>query len=143
MIRVCSLMGVVGMICMSGIAFAVPAQPAETGPEREIVAAFEYPGRVIDDDRSVDLNLVLKNNGRKDEVVYLTIQKLPENWQAQIKQNQVRLMFHRHLQPTFGSFCPQEFMSAFGEYLPSQRCVIRDVFYIQDFCHNLLLSTRG
>lgn len=86
MVRVRSLVAAVGVLFLPFVATSVLAQPAETGPEREIVAAFEYPGRVIEDDSSVDLDLVLKNNGRKDETVFLTVQKTPENWQAQIKQ---------------------------------------------------------
>lgn len=62
------------------------AQEAEQKPEREIVAAFEYPGKVIEEDDTVSLDLIIKNNGRKDETVYLTIEKQPENWKAEIEK---------------------------------------------------------
>lgn len=54
------------------------AQP----PEREIVAAFEYPVFTISSDRDAEVDLVLKNKGTRDETVFLEITEKPEGWQA-------------------------------------------------------------
>jgi uncharacterized membrane protein len=61
-------------------------EQAPAKPEREIVAAFEYPGKVIEDDDTVSLELIIKNNGKKDETVYLKIEKKPENWEAEVEK---------------------------------------------------------
>ena len=63
-----------------------PAQETEQKPEREIVAAFEYPGKVIDESGSISLDLIIKNNGRKDETVRLSIEKKPDNFKAKIEK---------------------------------------------------------
>jgi len=80
------------LYCFLTLVFSLPGIPAGASagevralPEREIVAAFEYPGRVVDDDTSVSLDLIIKNNGRRDETVYLDIVKKPENWEASIE----------------------------------------------------------
>ena len=51
---------------------------------RQIVAAFEYPGRIIEQDQTISLELIIKNNGQKDETVFLKIDKKPDNWDAKI-----------------------------------------------------------
>jgi len=72
------------------LAAAQEAQPtsgsAEARPQREIVAAFEYPGKVIETDQTISLELILKNNGTKDETVFLKVQKAPENWETEIEK---------------------------------------------------------
>ena len=70
---------------LGGIA-DVSAQLAEQKSEHEIVAAFEYPGKVIDEDDTVNLDLIIKNNGRKDEIVYLSVVQKPDNWEAEIEK---------------------------------------------------------
>jgi uncharacterized membrane protein len=55
-------------------------------PDREIVAAFEYPGKVIEETDRVSLELIIKNNGRKDETVVLTVEGKPANWDAKIEK---------------------------------------------------------
>jgi uncharacterized membrane protein len=55
-------------------------------PERQIVAAFEYPGKIIEQDETVSLDLIIKNNGHKDETVFLRIEKKPDNWKAKIEK---------------------------------------------------------
>jgi len=70
-----------------GLAVA-PAWSQDSGqkPEREIVAAFEYPGKVIEEDATISLELIIKNNGQKDETVFLAIETKPEDWTAQIEK---------------------------------------------------------
>jgi len=53
---------------------------------RQIVAAFEYPGKVIEQDETISLELIIKNNGTKDETIYLAIEKIPDNWEAKIEK---------------------------------------------------------
>ena len=65
---------------------AVWAQESEQKPEREIVAAFEYPGKVIGEDDTVSLELIIKNNGRKDDTVHLEIINKPGGWEAKIEK---------------------------------------------------------
>ena len=60
--------------------------PGADPPERGIVAAFEYPGKIIESDESLNLNLILKNNGRKDETIFLEVQQVPAEWEAQVQQ---------------------------------------------------------
>ncbi len=55
-------------------------------PNRQIVAAFEYPGRIIEQDETISLELIIKNNGTKDETIYLAIEKIPDNWEAKIEK---------------------------------------------------------
>lgn len=62
------------------------AAQADQKPEREIVAAFEYAGKVINEDDTVSLELIIKNNGRKDETVFLTVETKPANWDAKIEK---------------------------------------------------------
>ena len=67
-------------------ALAQSASGAEKKPDRQIVAAFEYPGRIIEQDETISLELIIKNNGAQDETVYLTIEKKPDNWEAKIEK---------------------------------------------------------
>ncbi len=62
------------------------ATQAEQKPQREIVAAFEYPGKVINEDDTVSLDLIIKNNGLKDETVFLTVEAKPASWDAKIEK---------------------------------------------------------
>ncbi len=67
---------------------AVIAAAEEPGgkPDREIVAAFEYPGKVIEETDRVSLELIIKNNGRKDETVFLAVESKPTNWDVKIEK---------------------------------------------------------
>jgi len=73
-------------VVVLGAVIPASAQEAEDRPQREIVAAFEYPGKVIKEDDTISLELIIKNNGRKDETIYLTVEKQPTNWEAQIEK---------------------------------------------------------
>jgi len=73
---------------VAGWAVVAPAlgQDSSQKPEREIVAAFEYPGKVIEENQRISLELIIKNNGRKDETVYLAVEKMPVGWEAKIEK---------------------------------------------------------
>lgn len=73
---------------VAGWAVVAPAlgQDSSQKPEREIVAAFEYPGKVIEENQRISLELIIKNNGRKDETVYLAVEKMPAGWEAKIEK---------------------------------------------------------
>lgn len=74
------------LITVAGTAGLAAAQETVHKPDREIVAAFEYPGKVIEENDRVSLELIIKNNGRKDEAVFLTIENKPANWDAKIEK---------------------------------------------------------
>jgi len=77
---------VLGMLLAGLAAEKAEAQEPAQKPDREIVAAFEYPGKVIEENDRVSLELIIKNNGRKDEAVFLTVEKKPANWEAKIEK---------------------------------------------------------
>jgi len=54
-------------------------------PEREIVAAFEYPRVEVEPSTSLSLDLIVKNNGRKDEVVLLELVESPAELKSKIE----------------------------------------------------------
>lgn len=68
------------------VAASAWAQDSGQKPDREIVAAFEYPGKVIEENETISLDLIIKNNGWKDETVFLKIVKKPDNWEAEIEK---------------------------------------------------------
>ncbi len=54
-------------------------------PERGISLAFEYPGVIIDKGEDVEVDLVVKNKGKSDENINLTLTSLAPGWDARIK----------------------------------------------------------
>ncbi len=55
---------------------------------RDIFAAFTYPKLYVGKDKifkSLENNLVIKNNGKKDEVVFFKFVKVPDNWEVELK----------------------------------------------------------
>lgn len=54
-------------------------------PPREILVAPEYPGVIIQAGEEVSLDLKVKNGGRKDENIMLSIPTVPKDWKAKIK----------------------------------------------------------
>lgn len=75
-----------GLFLAGLVAASARAQDSGQKPDREIVAAFEYPGKLIEEDETISLDLIIKNNGRKDETVFLKIVKKPDNWEAEIEK---------------------------------------------------------
>jgi len=54
-------------------------------PEREVVVAFEYPQMEVAPSDQLRLDLIVKNNGRKDETVLLEIVTSPEQCDSRIE----------------------------------------------------------
>jgi uncharacterized membrane protein len=74
-----------------GTAVLCPASAAEqtdkkdTRPERGISVAFEYPGVVINEGNDANVDLIVKNKGKRDESILLTITQSPKGWDTRIK----------------------------------------------------------
>jgi len=81
-----ALLMIISLVIGSAIATPCLAQDMGQKPDRQIVAAFEYPGKVIEQDETISLELIIKNNGRSDETVFLVIEKKPDNWEAKIEK---------------------------------------------------------
>ena len=63
---------------------AAEDEPVKSG--REIVAAFEYPRMQMDVTESRSLDLIIKNNGGRDETVLLEIAQSPPECLSSIEQ---------------------------------------------------------
>ncbi|HID24219.1 MAG TPA: hypothetical protein EYP14_17705 [Planctomycetaceae bacterium] len=63
------------------------AEPSEKAkPEREIVVAFEYPRLEVDPSTTIRLDLIIKNNGQKDETILLDVTSSPEGCVTKIEE---------------------------------------------------------
>ncbi len=65
---------------------AAEEESKEGKPEREIVLAFEYPRKEVERSDRITLDLIVKNNGRKDETVLLEIGQAPEDCKVQLEE---------------------------------------------------------
>lgn len=75
------------MVLVSGLGGPVAAAEDASGrPAREIVAAFEYPRMETDVTDSLSLDLIIKNNGGKDETILLEITESPPECISTIEQ---------------------------------------------------------
>jgi len=54
-------------------------------PAREIMVAPEYTGIIIQEGEDVSLDLNVKNGGRQDENIELSVPSVPKGWKAKIK----------------------------------------------------------
>ena len=54
-------------------------------PERAISISPEYPGVIIDEGDDVSVDLLVKNGGRRDEIIELGLDTIPQGWDARIK----------------------------------------------------------
>ena len=74
-----------------GTAALTPALAAEqtdkkdTRPDRGLSVAFEYPGVVINEGDDANVDLIVKNKGRRDETISFTITQSPKGWDTRIK----------------------------------------------------------
>jgi len=74
-----------------GTAVLCPASAAEqtdkkdTRPDRGLSVAFEYPGVVINEGDDANVDLIVKNKGRRDETISFTITASPKGWESRIK----------------------------------------------------------
>jgi uncharacterized membrane protein len=54
-------------------------------PPRAIVVAPEYTGVVVGEGEDVSVDLIIRNRGRSDEDINLTLASVPKGWEARIK----------------------------------------------------------
>lgn len=54
-------------------------------PAREIVVSPEYTGIIVQEGEDVSLDLNVKNGGRQDENIELSVPTVPKGWKARIK----------------------------------------------------------
>lgn len=74
------------MIVAAAALVAGASASEESGkPERRFVAAFVYPGITLGSEDRISLDLAVKNRGRSDETVLLTVVEKPEGWKTDIK----------------------------------------------------------
>jgi len=85
MMRVCMVFMGWALFVLVHALPSLAQEPVPPEPEREVVAAFEYPGTVIPQDKDIKLDLIVKNNGDKDETVFLETVKTPRGWKAEIR----------------------------------------------------------
>lgn len=72
----------VSVLCLAA---AAPAQEQSAKPEREVTLAFEFPRVEVEPSSSVSLDLVVKNNGRKDETLILELVESPADLVSRIE----------------------------------------------------------
>ena len=71
------------LTCLSAPAFG--GKEKKGLPPRAISVSPEYTGVVVPEGEDVSIDLVVSNNGRKDENVDLQVTSIPEGWKAWIK----------------------------------------------------------
>ena len=54
-------------------------------PERGILMTPEYTGIIVSEDESVSIDLIVTNQGRRDENISLSLTSVPKEWKAWIK----------------------------------------------------------
>ncbi len=57
----------------------------DTRPDRGLSVAFEYPGVVINEGDDANVDLIVKNKGKRDESILFTITQSPKGWETRIK----------------------------------------------------------
>ena len=70
------------------VSMATPAFGEENKrqlPAREISVAPEYTGIVVQQGENVSLDLKVRNGGRKDENIELSVPSIPKGWKARVK----------------------------------------------------------
>ena len=64
---------------------ALPQETKKDLPERSISVSPEYTGVIVSQDEDVNIDLIVKNHGRRDEDIELTIKNIPKGWKAWVK----------------------------------------------------------
>jgi len=54
-------------------------------PERAIFVSPEYTGVIVSEDEGVSIDLIVTNQGRRDENISLSVTSIPKGWKAWIK----------------------------------------------------------
>jgi len=68
------------------LAAAAEQNDEDKKPARQIVVAFKYPRMEVEPDDTISMDLIVKNNGKKDEVVLLEVVEAPERCRARIEE---------------------------------------------------------
>jgi uncharacterized membrane protein len=71
--------------CFSSFALAKEQDTKKDLPERGISVSPEYTGVIISEDEDVSIDVIVTNQGRRDENILLSVTSVPEGWKAWIK----------------------------------------------------------
>jgi uncharacterized membrane protein len=75
------------LVCLIAILLlaGLPAFAQDTGPDRRVVMAFEYPGVEVLPGESVSLNLLFQNKGRLEESLQVSVVDKAPGWSVALK----------------------------------------------------------
>ena len=73
------------VICFSSFTFAKEEDKKKDLPERGISVTPEYTGVIVSEDEGVSIDLIVTNQGRRDENISLSVTSIPKGWKAWIK----------------------------------------------------------
>lgn len=59
--------------------------PAAEPPERALSAAFHYPGLILGLEDQVEMNLIIRNPGLRDDSFLVTVTEAPEGWNTELR----------------------------------------------------------
>ena len=71
--------------CFSSSTFAKEEDKKKDLPERGISVTPEYTGVMISEEEGVSIDLIVTNQGRRDENISLSVTSIPKGWKAWIK----------------------------------------------------------
>ena len=71
--------------CFSSFALAKGEDKKKDLPERGISVFPEYSGVIVSEDDDVSIDVMVINQGRRDENIQLSVTSIPEGWKAWIK----------------------------------------------------------
>ena len=69
----------------SSFTFAKEEDKKKDLPERGISVTPEYTGVIVSEDEGVSIDLIVTNQGRRDENISLSVTSIPKGWKAWIK----------------------------------------------------------
>jgi uncharacterized membrane protein len=77
----------IGLLVCGALLFVATASAEEAKdlPPRKIIVAPEYPSVVVAEDEDVSVDMVVRNGGRQDEFIDLSITSVPKGWTAWFK----------------------------------------------------------
>jgi uncharacterized membrane protein len=79
-------MSVVWLVtCFSSVTFAKEEDKKKDLPERGISVTPEYTGVIVSEDEGISIDLIVTNQGRRDENIALSVTSIPKGWKAWIK----------------------------------------------------------
>jgi len=72
-------------LCLTSFAVAAESDKKKDLPERGLLMTPEYTGIIVSEDESVSIDLIVTNQGRRDENISLSMTSVPKEWKAWIK----------------------------------------------------------